>query len=849
MKTKSQKILSVFMSMLIVFMYMTSASVQAVSQKMIFNFNKIEVSAGQDIQFDIVTLNPIAIKELNQAIINIPDGFTVTGMSETSPAFNGTVTYSVSGNYLNFSIASNGTLGNSDVIASIYMHVDENCTAKNYMFQWSTNAVSCILATGNSYTPQFNFGIITVGEGGNVQTTTTTTPAPTTTTTTTETTTTTTTTTTTAKKYTYNVRFVDEETNQNVSGVKYNIRSYYTYDPVQVVQTSGDTPKSYEFISDTAYVSLTTVETPIPDGYYIPDGATRWELSANNPDLTVYLRKSETTTTTESTTTTTTTTETTTTTTTAVTSGMCGDDVSWKYENGTLLISGTGEMNDYEYKNETYAPWHDLNENIENIIIENGVTNIGKQAFYECTSVKSVIIPDSIESIDSRAFYGCTSLTSVNIPDSVTYLSTYVFENCTSLETITIPEKLTDISYKAFNNTIWLENRQKENPFVIVNGVLIDGTTCSGDIAIPDNVKIIGKGAFMECSSIKSVTIPENVTAIKLFAFMNCNSLEKVTILNPYCEINSSFLTISNNYDGNSVYFNGTIYGYENSTAYEYAVNSNYNFSSLGQAPAINQSGICGDNLTWKLENNTLTISGMGNMYDYEDYPEWYYYRNDIKNIIIENGVTSIGRIAFSYCDSFTSVTIPESVSIINQYAFSECNSIKAITIPENVTVIDDYAFLECESLESITILNPDCKINGGNGTISNPPAGLSHLIEFRGTIYGYENSTAQEYAENCNYKFSAIVQETDVNYGDVNNDGFIDSVDASLVLSEYALLSTENGIGEFTPEQNTIADLNKDGEVNASDATLILMYYSYLSTDNQNNKDSVDIWLSYTLD
>ena len=149
MKTKSQKILSVFMSMLIVFMYMTSASVQATTQKMIFRFNKIEVSAGQDIQFDISVLNPIAIAEVNQATINIPDGFTVTGMSETSPAFNGTVSYSVSGNHLNFSIASNGTLGDSDVIASIYMHVDENCTAKNYLFQWSTNAVSCKLPAGN----------------------------------------------------------------------------------------------------------------------------------------------------------------------------------------------------------------------------------------------------------------------------------------------------------------------------------------------------------------------------------------------------------------------------------------------------------------------------------------------------------------------------------------------------------------------------------------------------------------------------------------------------------------------------------------------------------------------------
>lgn len=492
MKTKSQKILSVFMSMLIVFMYMTSASVQAVSQKMIFNFNKIEVSAGQDIQFDIVTLNPIAIKELNQAIINIPDGFTVTGMSETSPAFNGTVTYSVSGNYLNFSIASNGTLGNSDVIASIYMHVDENCTAKNYMFQWSTNAVSCILATGNSYTPQFNFGIITVGEGGNVQTTTTTTPAPTTTTTTT----------TTAKKYTYNVCFVDEETNQAVSGVRYNIVSYdYAHDPAQTVQTSGDTPQSFEFVSDTAYVALITIENALPDGYITADGATRWELSANNPDLTVYLRKPETTTTTTTTT--------------------------------TMTTSTT--------------------------------------------------------------------------------VSTYLNININSLPTktaYTVGEEL-DLSGCTFS----------------YEGMFSNGIGCGGKDINEKNEK------FFDTSEFDS---------------------SKTGTYRIYIKVSVDF-------------FDKT------------------------------------------LLEETL------------------------------------------YSENYFEVTVSEKTETFNS--------------------------------------------------------------------------------------------------GDVNNDGFIDSVDASLVLSEYALLSTENGIGEFTPEQNTIADLNKDGEVNASDATLILMYYSYLSTDNQNSKDSIDIWLSYTLD
>ena len=96
MKIKPNRILSVFISMLMVFMCMTSASVQATVQKMIFKFNTLQTSAGQDIQFDIITTGDVkAVKEITNAVINIPNGFTVTGMSETSPAFNGTVTHSI----------------------------------------------------------------------------------------------------------------------------------------------------------------------------------------------------------------------------------------------------------------------------------------------------------------------------------------------------------------------------------------------------------------------------------------------------------------------------------------------------------------------------------------------------------------------------------------------------------------------------------------------------------------------------------------------------------------------------------------------------------------------------------
>ncbi|MDE6501979.1 MAG: bacterial Ig-like domain-containing protein [Ruminococcus sp.] len=349
MKTNSKKILSVFLSLLMTFMCLTSVAVQSAGGRMIFHFSALTASAGQDIQLDILVEEKVAIKEMSNIVLTIPDGFEVTGMSETSPAFNGSISYAVSGNILNFSITSDGTVSSTNLAGSIYLHVSESCTPKAYSFDWKSTAMSCTTADGHNYTPTMNYGIVTVSDSGGT--------TPTNTTVTTQTTTTTTE----PVKINYSVIFIDEETYQAVSGVRYNIVSYYASDPAQVVQTSGEYPQSFEFISSTAYVALSTLENAIPDGYYIPDGATRWELSAENPDLAVYLRKIETTTTT---TTTTTTEPTTTTTTTITTHPLIITDVSLPtktvYEIGEELDLSGGKYTVYD-RNSYYT--YDMKDN------------------------------------------------------------------------------------------------------------------------------------------------------------------------------------------------------------------------------------------------------------------------------------------------------------------------------------------------------------------------------------------------------------------------------------------------------------------------------------------------------
>ncbi len=131
-------------------------------------------------------------------------------------------------------------------------------------------------------------------------------------------------------------------------------------------------------------------------------------------------------------------------------------------------------------------------------------------------------------------------------------------------------------------------------------------------------------------------------------------------------------------------------------------------------------SGTCGaegdgSNLTWTLDSEgVLTISGSGDMYDY-DYPSapWYGSKSRVKSAVIADGVTSIGSTALEGCTSLTSVTIPDSVTSIGDRAFSHCESLTSVTIPNSVTTIADGAFAVCTSLTIVVIPDSVTSIGG----------------------------------------------------------------------------------------------------------------------------------------
>ena len=226
-------------------------------------------------------------------------------------------------------------------------------------------------------------------------------------------------------------------------------------------------------------------------------------------------------------------------------SGSCGDGVTWSYSNGTLTIQGTGPMDageiDHEYA-EIILPWSDYRWDIQTVIIGEGVTSIGENAFYECRALTSVAIPNSITSIEGGAFFNCGSLTSVVIPDSVTSIGTGAFSWCESLTSMTIPDSVTSIGEGAFYRCIGLPGFHVSNgntAYSTVDGVLFSADQTllhtypagrSGPYSVPASVTTIGGSAFQTCSNLTSVTIPDGVTAIGDSAFAFCESLTSVTI-------------------------------------------------------------------------------------------------------------------------------------------------------------------------------------------------------------------------------------------------------------------------------------------------------------------------------
>ncbi len=475
----------------------------------------------------------------------------------------------------------------------------------------------------------------------------------------------------------------------------------------------------------------------------------------------------------------------------AAASGICGENLTWTLDAaGTLTVSGTGAMKDYNYKG---APWYQSRDSIKAVVIENGVTAIGERAFNGCSSLTSITIPESVTTIGGRAFEDCTSLTSITIPESVTAIGSGEFFGCDSLTDVSITDLAAwcridfanDSATFIFANgsatpmryakNIWLDG-QKIVSVTVPEGVtevkaytfcgfkdliqvtLPEGVTSIGEYAfsgcssltsinIPESVTTIGDSAFWDCSSLSSITIPESVTAIGIHAFDDCSSLTDVSItdLAAWCRID---------------------FADYRATPMCYAKNIWLDGQKL--ASVIVPEGIT--------EIKAYTFCGF----------------KDLAQVTIPESVTAIGEDAFSGCRRLTDVyitdlaawcsiafgdeianplhkaenlylngelvetlEIPEGVTMIRQGLFRNAACIRRVALPKSLKGVAANAFYGCKKIQEVFYAGSEAEwkalpIAAGNDPLKNA------TIYFNSTLDDYYCRITVEVSEGGRVAVSA---------------------------------------------------------------------------------------------
>ena len=331
--------------------------------------------------------------------------------------------------------------------------------------------------------------------------------------------------------------------------------------------------------------------------------------------------------------------------------GSCGESLAWSLdENGTLTVSGTGEMADYTA--DGGQPWAGYSAQISSLIIENGVTKLGAFAFDGLSALATVVFKGGAPQIGQYCFFGAT-VTAAYTCDA-TWTSD-VLKNYGGTITWSATHTGEEITDPAVEPTC-TKTGLTEGKHCSVCGVTINGLK-----TIPATGHSWDGGVVITEPATTS-------TGVMLYTCTVCKET-KTQIVS------------------------------ETSIAH----------------------GYCGNKVTYVLDaNGTLTISGNGTMENYIEPGDakWFEYRDQIKRVIINEGITNIGDCAFSGCDKLTKVYIPDSVTIIGHFSFYYCTALNDILIPNYVTDIGTCAFQYCTGLANFIM--PDSVNFLGDGIFSN---------------------------------------------------------------------------------------------------------------------------------
>ena len=429
-------------------------------------------------------------------------------------------------------------------------------------------------------------------------------------------------------------------------------------------------------------------------------------------------------------------------------SGSCGETVNYSYDKTTqvLTISGRGAFYDYD-SDSNKAPWSSYAGEIQKIEIEYGVTSIGYFAFYKCSGITSLSIPVTVGYIGSSAFEDCTSLTSLSLNEGLLDIGGSAFEGCTAIKTLTIPSTVNTISINAFKNCkgitdvyCYAENvpdthydtfdaTPTENSTLHVPANSVDAYRTSWPWSDFKVIVAIGSGGLEGISAYSSggAVIQTNDlinSGSKLNWSFSNNSNVNVTLvsmqlIDGVTNMEGNLMSVNEFVGaGSTVSYTTTIgilgihvpvtcrfrYSYDGK---EYYIDAVYK-ESYSPDPTPD-SGTCGETVNYSYEKatQTLTISGRGAIYDYDNGSNkapWYSYADEIQNIKIESGITSIGYFAFYKCSKVKSLNLPATVGYIGSSAFEDCTSLTSLSLNDGLLSIGGSAFEGCVGLQTLTI-------------------------------------------------------------------------------------------------------------------------------------------------
>ena len=165
---------------------------------------------------------------------------------------------------------------------------------------------------------------------------------------------------------------------------------------------------------------------------------------------------------------------------------------------------------------------------IERVCFPNSVETVGKRAFALCENLKDVYLPDKVISFGKEVFKGCASLESISLPDGIITFGTELFADCTALKNIRLPKCLRYIPYGTFYDCKSLEVVTLPESVEIIGKNVFHGCTALKDIAIPPKVEQLDELTFYGCTALKRIYVSEKLSYLKKSAFMNCPSLKEI---------------------------------------------------------------------------------------------------------------------------------------------------------------------------------------------------------------------------------------------------------------------------------------------------------------------------------